>query len=470
MALAGAMVFAPNAKGGDPCEDQCKDPMSNPCGMCKCSIDPGGNECIDFRCRTRIEPCPTASVVIVRRNSQVFDPPLTSFQGAVAGDTFTLEIRARCWSNGDCLDPDNCIAPTLTAYQLELACSSFYSGTTGNMRPPMLDQNDPNGNCCNGPLTSTMPRAFDAFVDVNRADFVFEGGGSVIATLAFALRTGLGGPAFCSYKFGVVQVPPPLAVSSVFCLGGNQPDYYLASVRVKVSNDAAGEFTFCLTDLNTSRDILGPDFNRLQNNSQNIHPLKLECAKISVEVPDCPTTISPNTFPANAIDARSPSLLDGTMPMGIEQLDVDTPMPECLLPVHFATAFTPPIPGPTVDGTMMVDANTTTLELSGPIPPGAWTRITKVNENPATNTSVCLGFQPCDVNQSRNSDSTDITRLLSCVSTLPAMCRDYQADLDWSGQINLLDVPRGIELLIGSQEFVRWSDPTRVLQASPCGS
>ena len=98
----------------------------------------------------------------------------------------------------------------------------------------------------------------------------------------------------------------------------------------------------------------------------------------------------------------------------------------------------------------------------GPIPAGAWTRITHNDSG----TSVCLGYLPADSDGDRTSAPADILKVidhLNGVDVRPI----YSVDMDRDGDPAPADILRVIDLLNGAATYDPWLDAS--LPQSPCG-
>jgi hypothetical protein len=164
---------------------------------------------------------------------------------------------------------------------------------------------------------------------------------------------------------------------------------------------------------------------------------------------------------SNSIDARQPSDLDGTNPVGWSsvQLDFDGDFSFAAAGDFEVSAVgagaAPAIMNVTPAG------NTVTVDFNGPIPPATWTVLT-VSE---TGDKVCLGYLPADVSGDRTSGPLDILRIIDCLNAVQ-VCAIYQGDVDRSGQTNPQDILRVIDLLNGAASFDTWNGQS--LPASPC--
>ncbi len=195
----------------------------------------------------------------------------------------------------------------------------------------------------------------------------------------------------------------------------------------------------------------------------------LACGVSACNNPEYPTIRSSDPV-SGSVDARQPHPVDdATSPAGWDTVllrfesryaaDVGD-----LTPSDFVVTQTGGIqPAPTV---LTVDqtglpADVVRLTLSRSIEPDSWTKITHEDSD----TSVCLGYLPADVNQSLLSDADDIGAMIACLNA-PGSCQQWQADANRSGAVDAQDILRTIDLLNGGGEFTSWSGET--LDASPC--
>jgi len=102
---------------------------------------------------------------------------------------------------------------------------------------------------------------------------------------------------------------------------------------------------------------------------------------------------------------------------------------------------------------LVPSGNTITLNLSGPIPPGAWTCFTYV---PAGLTR-CLGFLPCDADGGLGAFPADIIALIDSINNLPgAALPPERCDMDRTGSCLPADIITLIDMLIGNG-FTVWN-------------
>lgn len=120
--------------------------------------------------------------------------------------------------------------------------------------------------------------------------------------------------------------------------------------------------------------------------------------------------------------------------------------------VSVVATGTPPA-GPTVSSVVSNGA-TATLNLSGPIPPGAWTCFTHI----PSGIQRCFGFLPADVNGGRTSAPTDILTLVDNLNGIlvPALS-PHQCDLDRSGVCLPPDILTEVDMLNGTNSFANWN-------------
>ncbi len=119
---------------------------------------------------------------------------------------------------------------------------------------------------------------------------------------------------------------------------------------------------------------------------------------------------------------------------------------------------------PTITSVSPLASNTFTLQLSGPIEPGAWTII----EHTASGDQICLGFMPGDVNGDGTANAADITQLVDSLNNVPGRVRpDFATDLNRSNVTNASDITRLIDLLNGADAFTPWFNVS--LPTKPAG-
>lgn len=107
----------------------------------------------------------------------------------------------------------------------------------------------------------------------------------------------------------------------------------------------------------------------------------------------------------------------------------------------------PTITSVTNDGSL-----TATLNLSGPIEPGAWTCFTH-----SSGAETCFGFLPGDVNADQTSGPGDILEVINNLNgDLVPLLEFWQCDIDRSGKCGAADILGVIDLLNGAIKFEPW--------------
>lgn len=183
---------------------------------------------------------------------------------------------------------------------------------------------------------------------------------------------------------------------------------------------------------------------------------------LTVTVPDdTDYTIVSSTPASGAIDARQPSDIDGTNLSGWSSIQIDLDQDASALVADDFTVTVTAGVAPTVTSAVP-SGNSVTLQLSDPIPAGAWTKITL---NDLTPDSICLGFLPADVTGDGTSGALDILGIIDCLNGVQT-CEIYQGDVNRSAAMNSQDILTVIDLLNGAGEFDPWNAVS--LPASPC--
>ena len=171
---------------------------------------------------------------------------------------------------------------------------------------------------------------------------------------------------------------------------------------------------------------------------------------------DCDTLAL--SYPPNcAIDARQPSLPDGTGQAGWDQIeltftgDTGCGAPETGYVVEVEPSGTPP-----GISSVSVTDETATLTLDSFIEPQKWTCFSHTTASG----EVCVGYLPADVNSDGTSNpAIDLGALIDCIN-LPGTCDDWQANIDRSGAAGALDITRLIDLFNGASAYQSWSAAT----------
>ena len=257
------------------------------------------------------------------------------------------------------------------------------------------------------------------------------------------------------------------------CDLGMTPRYF-GTVKLKVSDDAAGQFVVCLDGSDITHmqgPPYGPDFSYMVPDgapiAARIIPMKFECLTINLAPPKfCDVT---EWVPATGtIDGRQISNPDGTNPAGFNSVDLTLVFggdctSEDVTPAAFTVTTLPAGTAPSVTSVTLVSGTTYRANLSTTIPANKWTKIC-FDPSPDED-CVCIGSLPGDVQGNRAVNATaDAERLRQCLDT--QTCAEHQGDLNRSGAINPRDLIRLMDILNGAGNF----DPNNLqtLPLSPC--
>jgi len=158
-----------------------------------------------------------------------------------------------------------------------------------------------------------------------------------------------------------------------------------------------------------------------------------------------------SAIPANnAIDARQPSNPDGSQPAGWDSVDITFSGAASILnaadgSVSALGGSAPAVLSVVANGSVM------TVRFAQPISPGAWTTIRYLPKG----TTIRLGFLPGDVNGSAYSGVIDLMALIDAINGVTA--RPIPSiDINRSGQANVQDIRREIDLLSGNGAYEVW--------------
>jgi hypothetical protein len=160
-----------------------------------------------------------------------------------------------------------------------------------------------------------------------------------------------------------------------------------------------------------------------------------------------------SSVPSNgSIDARQPSLPDGTNPAGWSSIELSfSGNAESLTAADFSVSVDPPGAAPMI-GFVITSGNVATIQFGDAvveyIPLTSWTTITHL----ASGSSVRLGYLPADVNGDGTSTPNDVLALidvLNGVSSRPI----HSTDVDRSGVSGPSDILRAIDLLNGAGAY-----------------
>ena len=157
--------------------------------------------------------------------------------------------------------------------------------------------------------------------------------------------------------------------------------------------------------------------------------------------------------PDGAIDARQPSNLDGSNPVGWDSIELTFDGDASGLTPEDFTVCSTVGSAPTVDS-VMSDGNIVTLTLSGFIPPGAWT----VFMHNASGTASVLAYLPAVMNGDGTAASIDILHVIDGLNgVLDPPLAIWQCDVARSGMCVPSDILRVIDLLNGAEAFDAWN-------------
>ncbi len=353
---------------------------------------------------------------------------------ASPGDVLELIFRLRDWGT---TPPPN----RLRGYQCAVQFDSYFGGCHGNVLPEdFYATTDPEHVCPDGE-PEPEENSSNCFIDNTQPMFVFSGHGTSF------LVTSSGE---CRYRWAGAL------------LTTGQPNfdtgvrYYLATLIVRVSDDAAGVF------------VVGPDPNAIDGtllrnqNNEPILPILFEsCAIIVGDLPH----ITATNPPSGAIDARQPhSVHDANALQGWDSLAIHF-NEDCNTPTVTANDFTVSVEPPDVAAPIVTDVAVggydAVLQFDSPIPAGHWTRVTYWPNG----TNICLGSLPGDVDNNRTASPVDILKLIDALNSLTTY-QSFQTDIDRSGVTNPADILREIDLLNGADAFESWN--WRTLPPNPC--
>lgn len=166
-----------------------------------------------------------------------------------------------------------------------------------------------------------------------------------------------------------------------------------------------------------------------------------------------------DSIPINGyIDARHPSELDGSNPVGLNEVILrfdrsigDLPPTDLSVTLEGSAGA-----APTIDQINPLADDTVEVLFSSPIPPGAWTVIT----HQPSGTSVRVGYLPGDVNGDRMSSPVDILALIDSLNGVGPVLLISSTDMNRSGLAEPSDILRLVDLLNGADAFDVWNGAT----------
>ncbi len=157
--------------------------------------------------------------------------------------------------------------------------------------------------------------------------------------------------------------------------------------------------------------------------------------------------------PADAIDARQPSAIDGGNPIGWTTIELTFDgEASSVIAADFDVLIDPPKAGQPAVADIQTNGDIVRVILDSPIPAGAWTTLW---HSPSA-TGVRIGSLPGDVNGNGVSNPQDILALvdhLNGVSNLP----EYSTDLNRSNLTEAGDILRLVDVLNGAGAFDTWN-------------
>lgn len=318
---------------------------------------------------------------------------------AVPGDILTAKMYLRDWS------PEG---EKLRAYQMQMDPRGFTSGFAGNIKPVDYDET----------TLETKENKKNSFINTREPRYVFSGAANTIP-IADTITPG--------YRWLNVIIDDQEAVLSP----QDGTKFYVGTLHLKVSEDAAGPFTIGLNEDNGASMLRDP-------RQMAILPLEFERLRITVDRNAAVVRVMSSTPPTGAVDARNFSRRRGG---GWDRVALRfSTVPAELKPDDFAvddgTSNPPRI------RSIEVSDSTVTLILDGRLRSGSWTTIT----HKASSTGVRLGSMPGDVNADGRTDTSDLAVLLNQAMGSEAFSL-YRTDIDGDGTAGPSDALRIIDLL-----------------------
>lgn len=176
-----------------------------------------------------------------------------------------------------------------------------------------------------------------------------------------------------------------------------------------------------------------------------------ESMSAMILVPGGPVEVIGSDPPHGTVEARQPSQLDGSLPVGITSFRISlnvnligVTIADFELVQDGGTA-----PPPELGQFMAVTDNTFTMTLQSPTVPGAWTRI-NYRWNGA---GVEVGYLPGDVDGNATNNSDDALALIAALDGQPDARPLASTDMDRSTALTPLDLLRWVDLFNGADAF-----------------
>lgn len=166
-------------------------------------------------------------------------------------------------------------------------------------------------------------------------------------------------------------------------------------------------------------------------------------------------SIVSSTPPNGAVDARQPSNINGSNPVGWNSVDLnfsgnlESPQISDFSIGQEGGAGSPP----TITSLLPLGETSVRVSFSGRINPGAWTTLAHL----PSGSSVTLGYLPADVNGDGTSSPVDILALIDFLNGVGPARPIHSTDMDRSGVANAADILRNIDLLNGADGFDVWN-------------
>lgn len=167
--------------------------------------------------------------------------------------------------------------------------------------------------------------------------------------------------------------------------------------------------------------------------------------------------IASSAPPSQSVDARQPHDIGAVIPpLGLIHLDLTFSGGAVigLTPFDFALEKQGgSFPSPSLIDVSPLDADTVQLTWSEPLEPASWLKITHT----ASQTAVCIGSLPGDVNGDGLVSTSDGHALTAALTTLPGMPPSpLGADMDHSANVDASDLTRLLDILNGAGDFDPW--------------